>query len=333
MTHTDIPKIGILSFAHMHAHAYAQILAAHPRARLVGAADPDAARGQEAGRRWGIEFFTGEDALLAQGLDGVIVTSENVSHRGLVEQAARAGIRAILCEKPLATTQPDAQAMIDGCRAHGAHLATAFPCRYSPALRSAQAQIKAGRIGDVLALRGANRGKGPGGWFVQPGLSGGGCIIDHAVHVADLNRLLLGREATRVHAEAGHGLYHEAWEDTGFLTIEYEGGVFATLDTSWSRPAAYPTWGDVTLQIVGTKGVLSLDLFAQEMVHYSAQGAGVQGIPWGSSLDAAMLEDFLRLACGQAAPQLATGEDGLRAMQVALSAYRSVESGQPVLME
>lgn len=329
MTQTHTPKIGILSFAHMHAHSYAQLLSAHPRVRLVGAADPDTARGQAACRQWGLEFFASEDALLAQGLDGVIVTSENAHHRRLVERAASAGVRAILCEKPLAASQADAQAMIDCCRAHNTRLATAFPCRYSPAFRRAQAQVREGAVGKVLALRSANRGKMPGGWFVQTALSGGGCIIDHAVHVADLNRLLLEREAVSVYAEAGSGFHHEAWEDMGFLTIGYDGGVFATLDTSWSRPAEYPTWGDVTMQVVGTEGILNLDLFAQDMAHYGGPGSPVRRTPWGSSLDGAMLEDFLHLARGQEAPALATGEDGLHALQIALSAYRSVETGQP----
>ncbi len=332
MTQTNAPKIGILSFAHMHAHSYAQILSAHPGVQLVGAADPDTARGQAACGQWGLEFFPSEDDLLAQGLDGVIVTSENALHRPLVERAAQANVRAILCEKPLAASHADAQAMIERCRVQGVQLATAFPCRYSPAFRRALAHIQEGAIGAVLALRGANRGKMPGGWFVQTELSGGGCIIDHTVHVADLNRLLLGREAVSVYAEAGNGFHHEPWEDMGVLTVEYEGGVFGTLDTSWSRPASYPTWGDVALQVVGTEGILNLDLFAQDMAQYGGPGANVQWTPWGSSLDSAMLEDFLRLAGGQEAPDLATGEDGLRALQVALSAYRSAETGQPVFV-
>lgn len=322
-------KIGILSSAHMHAHAYAQALQGSSQAALVGAYDADSARGQDACHTWGCAFFSSVNDLLAQRLDGVIVTSETAFHREFVEQAARAGVRVILCEKPLATTESDARAMIECCRTYGVTLATAFPCRYSPAFRRAQVQVQQGEIGDVLALREANRGKMPGGWFVQAALSGGGCIIDHSVHIADLNRVLLGREAVSVHAEAGHGLYHEAWEDTGMLTIEYDGGVFATLDASWSRPPSYPTWGDVTLQIVGSEGVLNLDLFAQELAHYGGRGAGAQSIGWGSSLDALMLGDFLRLARGQDAPALATGMDGLRAQQVAHAAYQSVQTGQP----
>ena len=324
---TNQSKIGILSLAHMHAASYAAALQAHPGADLVGIADGDAERGRAQAEALGTAYFDSDAALLELGLDGVIVTSENVHHRRLVEKAAAAGVKAILCEKPLATTREEAQAMIDVCRAAGVKLATAFPCRYSPAYQRLRAQVEAGAIGDVLALRGTNHGKMPGGWFTDTALSGGGAVIDHTVHVADLNRHLLGRDAVEVYAEIGHGFYHEAWEDTGFLTIRYDGGVFATLDTSWSRPASYPTWGDVTLQALGTDGVLELDMFAQNLTHYGAAGAA--WVSWGSDTDAGLVADFLKLTVGQPVPLLATGEDGLAALAVALAAYQSAETGAP----
>lgn len=326
-------QIGILSFAHMHAASYAAALAAHPHATLVGLADPEAARGREMAARFGTAFFESDAALLDQPLDGVIVTSENVHHRALVEQAVAAGVKTILCEKPLATTLEDARAMTKLCTGSGVRLATAFPCRYAPAFQRLRARVQASAIGEVLAIRGTNRGSMPGGWFTDRALSGGGAVIDHTVHVADLNRVLLGREATEVQAEIGNGFYHQDWDDTGFLTIKYDGGVFATLDTSWSRPKTYPTWGDVTMQVVGTDGIVDMDMFAQNLVHYDDNAPRVSWSHWGSGMDAGLVADFLRLAGGEDAPDLATGEDGLRALAVALAAYRSAEAGQPVAVE
>ena len=317
----------------MHAQAYAQALREHPGAELVGIADSEAARGQAMAEQFGTTYFPSEAALLNLGLDGVVITSENIHHRRLVEMAAEVGVPAILCEKPLATTADDARAMIAACAAAGSKLATAFPCRYSPAFGRLRQQVAAGAIGEVLAIRGTNHGLMPGGWFVDKSLSGGAAVIDHAVHVADLNRLLLGREAQEIYAEIGSGFYHQDWEDTGFLTIGYDGGVFATLDTSWSRPKTYPTWGDVTLQVVGTGGVLDLDMFAQNLVHYDDRAGRVSWETWGSNTDAGLVADFVRLASGEDAPNLATGEDGLRALSVALAAYRSAEAGEPVPVE
>lgn len=323
-------KIGILSFAHMHACSYAHEIVAHPDAVLAGVADPDPERGRRMAEQYGARYFESQEELLGTGLDGVVVASENVHHRAMVEAAANAGVKAILCEKPLATTVEDAQAMVDLCAARGVKLATAFPCRYSPAYQRMRQQVQAGAIGDVVAIRGTNHGRMPGGWFTDKALSGGGAVIDHTVHVADLNRWLLGREATDVYAEIGNGFYHQDWDDTGFLTIGYEGGVFATLDTSWSRPDTYPTWGDVTLQVVGTAGVIDLDMFAQNVVVYdNSVGRGAWS-NWGSGTDAGLLADFLGLIAGSDARDLATGEDGLQAVRVALAAYRSAEIGEPV---
>jgi len=294
-------RIGILSFAHLHAASYAQALRQHPDAQLVGIADWAMAHAPV--KKVAEPVYVSENDLLAARLDAVIVTSENARHRKLVELAADAGVKAILCEKPLATTVEDAQEMIDYCAARGVKLATAFPCRYSPAFQRLRAQVQAGAIGQVLALRGTNRGSMLGGWFTDRALSGGGAVIDHTVHVADLNRFLLGREATDVYAEIGHGFYHQEWDDTGFLSIGYAGGVFATLD-----------------------------LFAQKIAHYNDAGGRVSWPFWGSNIDAGLVADFLRLARGEDTPNLATGEDGLRALEVALGAYRSAEAGQPVTL-
>ncbi len=323
-------RIGILSAAHMHAVSYAQSLAAHPDVTFIGIADPDEARGRALAGSVGTAYFAAAEALLETGLDGVVVTSENVHHRALTELSAASGVRAVLCEKPLATTTEDARAMIAACAAQNVSLATAFPCRYSPAFRRLREQVLAGAIGDVLAIRGTNRGRAPSGWFTDLSLSGGGAVIDHTVHVADLNRVLLGREATDVYAEISNGFAHGDFDDTGFLTIGYEGGVFATLDTSWSRPKTYPTWGDVTMQVVGTGGVLEMDMFGQSLIHYDDRAGQVTWPYWGSGTDEGLVADFVRLASGEDAPDLATGEDGLRALEVALAAYRSADAGQPV---
>ena len=325
-------KIGILSFAHMHAHSYAQELKAHSGAILAGIADPDPERGRKMADEFGTTYFASDADLLATGPDGVVITSENARHRAAVEAAVAAGVRAILCEKPLATTVEDARAMVALCAAAGVRLATAFPCRYSPAYLRLREQVRAGAIGDVVAIRGTNHGAMPGGWFTDKALSGGGAVIDHTVHVADLNRWLLGREATDVYAEIGSGFYHQDWDDTGFLTIGYEGGVFATLDTSWSRPKSYPTWGDVTLQVVGTEGVIDLDMFAQNLVVYNdGVGRGAWS-NWGSSADAGLIADFLRLVAGEDVPNLASGEDGLHALALAVAAYKSAEAGEAVAL-
>lgn len=327
-------KIGILSFAHMHAHSYAHAINALPDAHLVGVADHDADRARDCAAQYGTTAFGSYEALVAADIDAVVIGSENARHRELTELAAAAG-RHVLCEKPIATTVADGEAMIAACREAGVQLMTAFPCRFSPAMVRLKSAVEEGAIGPVRGIRGTNRGRCPFGWFVDRSLSGGGAVIDHTVHVTDLMRWLLGSEVRDVYAEIGNGLHHQEWDDTGFLTMEFENGVFATLDTSWSRPKAFPTWGDVTMSVVGESGVINLDMFSQNLIQYSDRTGGVGGVGgvtwehWGSNIDLLMIQAFVDAIQGDK-PVPVTGEDGLRATEVALAAYRSAEAGRPV---
>ena len=158
-------------------------------------------------------------------------------------------------------------------------------------------------------------------------LSGGGAMIDHVVHVADLLRDLLGGDPARVQAQTGNNLYGRDWEDTAMVTMEWPDGIFATLDASWSRPKGYKTWGDVTMTVVGERGTIELDMFGPAIEVYGERG--YRAAAYGSDLDAAMVDAFVR-ACLDGAPVPTTMRDGLQAARIALAGYRSVEAGEPV---
>jgi len=320
-------RIGLMSLAHLHANSYISVLQERTDIEFMGLTDEDASRGAALAQERGLAFFEDPEDLLSQ-LDAVIITSANVDHCAMAMRAARAGVPSLV-EKPLATTVADAQKMIDAFAQRDTLLATAFPCPFSPAFEALQETVHSGALGHVLAVRATNRGTMPGGFFIQLERSGGGAVIDHTVHVADLLRRLSGAEVERVYAEVGNGLYHENWDDSGVLTLELSDGSFATLDCSWSRPKSYPTWGDVTLRVTGEKGNASADLFTQHIMHYPATQEAPQWQTWGSNLDAIMIQDFVD-AVRSGRPPRSTGHDGLRALQVALGAYESARTGQPV---
>jgi predicted dehydrogenase len=298
---------------------------------LVGIADHDPQRAQEMAQRYETQAFPSYEALLdSPGLDAVVICSENARHRKLCEMAAAAG-KHVLCEKPLSVSVADAQAMIAACKHAGVQLMTAFPCRFSPVMLRLKAAIESGAAGEILAMRGTNRGRNPGGWFVVKSESGGGATMDHTVHVTDLMRWLLQDEVKEVYAEIGNGINHAEFDDTGFVTMSFQKGVFATLDASWSRPRAFPTWGDVTLEVVTERGTLSMDMFAQNLVLYSDRANNVSWRNWGGDMDEGLVEAFAQaVATGDPVP--ITGEDGLRAVEVTLAAYRSAAQNAPVAL-
>ena len=328
-------KIGILSFAHLHAKSYAHALNVMPGVELMGIADDDAARGEHFARHYATRFYPSYDALLADQPDGVIVCSENVRHRPLVELAAQAGVH-VLCEKPLATTLSDGQAMLDACRQAGVVLMTAFPMRFSAPVLEIKSLLGSGELGRLLACSATNQGQNPKryrDWFVDKTLAGGGSVFDHTVHLADMLRWYLDSEVVEVYAQTNRIIHRDAVEveTAGLLMLTFADGAFASIDCSWSRPLNYPTWGGLTFDLICERGVVNVDAFSQHLVSYSNRSQTPSWIPWGSDSDQAMIGEFLSAIAENRTPRV-TGYDGYKAMEVALAAYRSAELGKPVTL-
>ena len=267
--------------------------------------------------------------FFSHALDGVIICSENIKHREHVEAAA-GEVGYILCEKPIATTLEDASAMLDVCARTKTHLQLAFPVRFSPPVERLAQVVRAGGLGELYAATCTNHGQMPAGWFQDAALAGGGAVMDHTVHIIDALRWMTGAEVSEVYATIREQLMHPdvAIDDAGLLSLVMEGGLLTrplhvSLDASWSRPASYPTWGDVTIEMIGSQGTLWVDAFKQHATIHSNQ-AGAKQAYWGSDIDRRLITDFCE-AISQQRPPSITGEDGLKALEVALTAYRAAK--------
>ncbi len=322
-------KIGIMSFAHLHAMEYASALKSLDNVEFVGIADDDPARARKMARTFGVKAFETYEDLLESDADGIIVTSENVNHRRHVAYAAQHE-KHVLCEKPLAPTMEDAEAIVEVCRRSRVQLMTAFPCRFHPAYKRLKAAADAGAFGKVLAIKGTNQGTYPGGWFGDASLSGGGAVIDHTVHLADLMRDLIGAEAATVYAETSSRILGMDVEDTGVVSLEFTNGTIASIDCSWSRPRkSYPTWGNLNMDVTGSEGFARMTMFGQKIDYYSEKAGKLVYEYWGDNVGLALVESFVRcIATGDPVP--VDGNDGLKATEIALAAYRSVKSGEVV---
>jgi len=312
----------------MHAGGYARAFKTLPTSEFMGIADDDASRGRDYAQRFGVTYFDSFEKLASE-CQAVAVASENVRHRELVEVAAGHRCHAI-CEKPLCTTVEDGKKMLAACESAGVQLMTCFPCRYSPAFKRLVDRIAEGQIGDVLAVCATNHGMMPqNSWFNIPALSGGGAMMDHTVHVSDLLRVLLNSEPVEVYAETGNNIYHGEYDDTAMLHVRFANEVFTTIDSSWSRPPSYKTWGDVTMNVVGTAGVAEMDIFSQAFMAYTNADMRAREIGFGSNVDMALIGDFL-VACESGQPVPISGYDGLKAAEVAIAGYESARTGIPV---
>jgi predicted dehydrogenase len=328
-------KLGIVSFAHLHAEAYIHNIRALPGVEFIGFCDDDPARGQHFAQQFDARLLPGYEALLAEQPDGVIICSENNGHRPLTELAAQAGVH-VLSEKPLATTLPDAQAMIDACHTAGVILMTAFPMRFSAPLLEVKATLDSGALGRVFSFNTTNQGQMPiahRAWFVDKELAGGGAVMDHTVHLADVLRWFLHTEVTEVYAVHNHILHRDTVdvETGGLLMLTFADGTFASIDCSWSKPLNYPTWGGLKMELISERGLTVVDAFSQNLDVYKQSNSAHWWAYWGSDANQAMIAEFVS-AIREQRPPVVTGEDGYRAVEVALAAYRSAATGQPVAL-
>ncbi|MEW2527877.1 Gfo/Idh/MocA family oxidoreductase [Streptomyces sp. NPDC047071] len=332
-------KVAVLSFAHVHAVAYLRLLRDMPGVEVLGS-DPDAAsaapgevRGRACAASLDVPYADTYEEAFARRPDAVVVCSENARHRPLVELAAARGVD-VLCEKPLAATVADGEAMVAACRAAGVRLAVAHPVRFSPAYAAVKRAVAAGDTGRVLAVSGANNGHMPTRarrWFADPSLAGGGALMDHTVHIADLLDDLFGARAVEVYAQTNNLLHADEVpvETSGLVTVTYDNGAVATIDCSWSHPRSHPSWGGLELTVVGERATLEMDAFDQKVHGFSERlGRGVE-LPYGVDLDARMLRAFL-FGPDQDGVTVPDGEAALRTLRIVTAGYASAREGVPV---
>lgn len=320
-------RIGIVSFAHIHAYSYARALKELEReglARLEAVFDDNHERLRSVSEIYRPPKVYGEFDELVEDkeIDGVIVASENSRHAEYTIPLLRSG-KHVLVEKPIATRYRDAVAMISEARSRGLHLLVAFVMRYHDASREIKRRIR--DLGRIYAITSTNHGKNPMDWFVDPEKAGGGAMMDHIVHAADLIRWFTEKEFEEAVAFVGRNIRRDiSVEDNAIIMARLSDGAIVSIDCSWSRPPAWPVWGDLYMRIVGERGVLVLNAFNQNIS--VADDKIFKGIYYGPDADKNMIEAFTKIISGRIDPVeigAATGEDGLRALELVLAAYRS----------
>lgn len=323
-------NIGIMSFAHIHATSYAEAIGRIEGAKLTAIYDTDNTRGEEAATKYGVPFYAEMDAFLQSDIKVVLVCSENALHKQMVIAAAKAK-KHILCEKPIATNLQDAKEMIAVCEEQGVHLSIAYPVRYSAPIQQLKDSIDAGELGDIIAIRSTNRGQNPGGWFIDEELAGGGAVLDHTVHMVDIMRWYMNSEAVEVTAFADTCFTDLTTDDAGIMTVVFDNGVIASHDASWSRFPQFPTWGDVVIEVIGTKGTRKVDVFNEQLRVYGKGTKSLTHMYCGNDTDFDLIVDFLRAIKHNEKP-LISGYDGLQSLHIALAAYESNDKKQPVAL-
>ncbi len=184
-------------------------------------------------------------------VDIVDICVPTMHHCDYVLRAAAAG-KHVLCEKPMAVTLAEADAMIAACEQAGVTLMIAHVLRFWPEYMAAVALVHAGRIGQLKSVTCQRLSQGPAwndaaSWFLDPA-RGGGAVRDMAIHDYDVLNWIAGLP-TDVQAKGGVNHF------TALFALA--DGVYGEVGASMAMPAGFPF--TMTLQAVGDAGAVAFD--------------------------------------------------------------------------
>ena len=287
------------------------------------------------------EMFEKED------LDLISVCVPNYLHRDVVLEAVDAGEKAIICEKPLATSVEDGHEMVIRCRGKHVKLMYAEDWIFAPALIRAKQICDEGGIGDILYVKAKETHNGSHSPFAQQKkYCGGGSMIHLGIHPIGFLPWLLDQDITHVMGmKTGGGdqnLLHKNYtgEDWAAALVNLEKGTRGFIESN------YITCGgmDDKIEIYGTEGNIHIDLTkGSPLTVYSRSGYeyAVEKADFTHGWTRPAVDEFMSLGyvneiahfvdcvLNDMDPQKGTtGADGLKALAVTSAIYESAESGQ-----
>ncbi len=282
----------------------------------------------------------------AEKLDLVSVCVPNFLHKEIVLAAVDAGIKNIVCEKPLATSVADGKEMVDACTKNNVKLMYAEDWIFAPALVRAKEIVDEGGIGKLLYVKAKESHNGTHSVYAQKKeYCGGGVMIHLGIHpIAFLPYFGGGEiaEITGMKTDGGDAnLLHKNYtgEDWAAALITLNNGVRGFVEGN------YITCGgmDDKIEIYGTEGNIHIDLTKGSPLHvYSRPGYGyaVEKADFTHGWTQPAVDEFMSLGyvneikhfvdcvLNDKNPQKGVrGEDGLKALEVTFALYESAEKG------
>jgi len=327
----DTIGIGIIGAGYMgrtHSLHYSQLR----DVEIMAVADVRPESAQDLARQYKIpRVYRDYGELLADPrVDAVSVCTPDALHREPCMQAAAAG-KHILLEKPIATTLEDARAILDAVEESGTVLLMGFVSRYLKTYATAHQNLEQGKLGDLLTIAAKRIIRASVGSLYSK--RGDNILGFLGIHDIDL-LCWFGGDVASVFAEAGAFVFAEDGpdtQDTAMALVRFASGAIGYVHSCWALPETVPYRATSTFEVVGKKGVASIDAFDQSV--RIASDAGYE-IPIGWDLTQAFraqIQHFIQCVRGQEAPQI-TGLDGLRALKVALAAIASAREHRLVTL-
>lgn len=333
-------KIGVIGCGSIAQHRHLPEYKMNEQVELVAVCDINTERANSVAQQYGVKAYTNYEELLASGtVEAVSVCTPNYLHAPISVAALNSGVH-VLCEKPMATSEEEAKAMIEAAKTNGKKLMIGHNQRFVASHQKARELIEKGEIGKIYSFRTAFGHGGPEGWsvdgkdswFFKKDEAFIGAMGDLGVHKTDMLRYILNEEIVEVGAFVESNAKDFAnVDDNAVCVLKTESGIIGTLAASW----AYNGKEDNSTIVYGEKGILRLEddpmysLVAQyatgEVVNYEL--GKIQSNDEGGQSNSHVIEQFVD-AVAEDKESPVPGEEGLKSLAVILAALKSSQTKQ-----
>ena len=304
MTKIRAAVVGAGTFGRHHL----RILSQSPNAELAGVVDTDPARAEAAGSEYGCPAYASLDALAGK-IDAAVVAVPTSRHAEVGCALLNAGAD-VLVEKPIAADLASAQRLVDTAAKHGRILQVGHLERFNPAVTALKKIVRLPLFFEIHRLS-----------LFSPRSLDVDVVLDLMIHDLDIVLDLAGMMPEEIRA-AGISILSEK-VDIANVRLAFPGGCIANLTAS-----RVSTERVRKLRLFQPHQYISLDYQKQEAVAFTVSGAqqiGFQPLPVAKDEPLhAEVESFLEAVRTRQRP-LVAGEDGLRALQVALDILDKIE--------
>ncbi|MFJ9903379.1 Gfo/Idh/MocA family oxidoreductase [Streptomyces sp. NPDC101152] len=325
-------RIGILGLGRIGAF-HAETLSGLDVVESLVLTDPFADAAKSAAERFGGEVVDSPEALLAAGVDGIVVAAATDAHPGLILAGVEAGV-PVFCEKPVAKTMAEGVRMLKAVEGTDVPIQIGYNRRFDAGFVAARAAVQGGELGKLHTVRSTTLDPAP-----PPAAyiaASGGIFRDCSVHDFDIIRWVTGREVVEVYAVGGNRgaeyIKDAGDADTTGAILTLDDGTIAVVSNSRHNARGY----DVRMEIHGFTDSIAVGL--EDKLPLRSVEPGVTfpaGTPHDFFMDRfteayrAELTAFTEVVAG-ARPSPCTVADALEAGWIADACTLSLQEHRPV---
>ena len=316
-------RIGVVGSGFM-AETHLEGYASGTDAEIVAVASPNTADEFVERHELSAETFASAEEMIASAdVDAIDICSPTPTHRPLVKAAAERGLD-VFCEKPLASSLADAEAIDTAAAAAGITLMVGHVVRFFPQYETIKRRVESGAIGEPGVARARRLSPFPewgrGGWYAE---ASGGVLLDLAIHDFDYLRWVFG--------PVKHVFARETtWKDGqhAHATLRFESGAAGYVEASWAQPRDDEL--RTSLELAGDDGLIELD---RDSAPFRLRREGESVVESTLAVDGygRELAEFVDCVETGRTPSV-TAVDAIEALRISLAAKRSAERNEPVAL-